>query len=93
MISWKNQPEHRMKLHEKIEGGSDVVAEQADILTCLADKAGQIMILLQILRGALPLTEWRTVAYTHQRFLSLIRLSNYNYVEDSDENKINSSTK
>lgn len=51
------------------------------------------MIPLQILRGALPLTEWRNATYTHQRFLSLIRLSNYNYVEDSDENKINSSTK
>lgn len=51
------------------------------------------MIPLQILRGALPLTEWRTATCTHQRFLSLIRLSNYNYVEDSDENKINSSTK
>ncbi|PWE86307.1 hypothetical protein LG34_10825 [Eubacterium ramulus] len=76
-----------------MESRSDVVAEQADILTCLANKAGQIMIPLQILRGALPLTEWRTATCTHQRFLSLIRLSNYNYVEDSDENKINSSTK
>ena len=52
-----------------------MVAEQADILTCLANKAGQIMIPLQILRGALPLTEWRTATCTHQRFLSLIRLS------------------
>ena len=75
-----------------MERRSDVVAEEADILTCLTNKAGQIMIPLQTLRGALPLTEWRAVTCTHQRFLSLIRLSN-NYVEDSDENKINSSTK
>lgn len=90
-MGWKNQPEHRVTCMKK-ESRSDVVAERADILTCLADKAGQIIIQWQILRGALPLTEWRTATYTHQRFLSLIRLSN-NYVEDSDENKINSSTK